>query len=36
MSSTAIIFMLFGMLFLWGGFATAIITSNKKGKKFDY
>lgn len=36
MSGTAIIFMLFGMAFLWGGFATAIIHSTKKSKEFDY
>ncbi|HHT21644.1 MAG TPA: methionine/alanine import family NSS transporter small subunit [Tissierellia bacterium] len=36
MSGAAIIFMLFGMIFLWGGFTTALITSSRRGKKFDY
>lgn len=35
MSGSAILFMIFGMLFLWGGFATAIIHSSKKSKHFD-
>ena len=36
MSGAAIIFMIFGMVFLWGGFTVAILTSNRRSKKFDY